>query len=243
MSIHQSEVQNILLRALPARDFEKLAPMLDRVHLNLRAKLVEEGRLLTHVYFPESGVCSYLAVARDREVIEIGMFGREGMSDMVASLEDRAPLRIIVQGEGEAWCISAEAFIAASQDSLLFLKLMLRYQQALTVQAAHTALSHGSFTIVDRLARWLLMSQDRLGDTLPLVHEFLAMMLAVRRAGVTEALHVLEGEHAIHASRGLIVIRDRDTLMEMAQGGYGAPEAEYERLIGSPVRGRTSEPK
>jgi len=109
---------------------------------------------------------------------------------------------------------------------------MLRYQQWMTIQVAHTALSHGSFTIAERLARWLLMSQDRTGSTLPLVHEFLAMMLAVRRAGVTEALHILEGEGAIRASRGRIEIRNRDLLIELAQGGYGAPEAAYEHLIG-----------
>jgi len=231
MSIRQSEVQNILLQRLASDDFDRMAPMLERVQLNIRAKLIEESRVLTHVYFPESGLCSVLAVARDREVIEVGLFGRDGMTDMVASLEDRAPLRIIVQGEGEAWRISAEDFIAATGESLTFMKLMLRYQQALMTQAAHTALSHGSFTIVERLARWLLMTQDRMGDTLPLVHEFLAMMLAVRRAGVTEALHVLEGEGAIRASRGRIQIKDRDLLIDLAQGGYGTSEAEYERLI------------
>jgi len=231
MSVRQSEVQNILLQRLSADDFDRMAPRLERVHLNVRAKLIEENRVLTDVYFPESGICSCLAVAPHREVIEVGLFGRDGMTDMVACLEDRAPLRIIVQGEGEAWRISAEDFIAASNESLTFIKLMLRYQQAMTVQAAHTALSHGSFTIVERLARWLLMMQDRMGDTLPLVHEFLAMMLAVRRAGVTEALHVLEGEGAIRANRGRIQIKDRDLLIEMAQGGYGSSEAQFERLI------------
>jgi CRP-like cAMP-binding protein len=109
----------------------------------------------------------------------------------------------------------------------------LRYVEAFQVQVAHTALSHGSYTIEERLARWLLMCHDRLdGDDLPLVHEFLALMLGVRRSGVTLALQILEGAGVIHAKRGLITVHDRAKLQEIAGGSYGVPEVEYRRLIG-----------
>jgi hypothetical protein len=101
------------------------------------------------------------------------------------------------------------------------------------VQVAYTALSHGSYTIEERLARWLLMCHDRVdGDDLPLVHEFLSMMLGVRRPGVTIAVQTLEATGIIKAKRGHIIVQDRARLEEVAGGSYGVPEAEYRRLFG-----------
>ena len=97
---------------------------------------------------------------------------------------------------------------------------------------AYTALAHGSFTIEERLARWLLMAFDRVERSdIPLVHDSIADMLSVRRAGVTHAIHALEGHGAIRATRGLIHLRDRETLVTLAAGSYGLPEREYERLM------------
>jgi CRP-like cAMP-binding protein len=111
---------------------------------------------------------------------------------------------------------------------------LLGYVEAFQVQVAHTALSHGSYTLEERLARWLLMCHDRLdGDDLPLVHEFLSLMLGVQRSGVTLALHMLEAGDMIRAKRGLITITDRGKLEDVAGGSYGVPEAEYRRLIGA----------
>lgn len=109
------------------------------------------------------------------------------------------------------------------------------------VQTSYTALSNAVHPIAERLARWLLMSDDRLDGDLPLTHEFLSIMLAVRRPSVTTALHVLEGNGFIRAARGSIVVRDRAALEEFAGDAYGVPEAEYERLIG-PLRGRVPVP-
>jgi DNA-binding FadR family transcriptional regulator len=101
---------------------------------------------------------------------------------------------------------------------------------------AHTALANGRHTLSQRLARWLLMSQDRLErNEIPLTHEFLSLMLGVRRPGVTEALHMLEGEHIIKAVRGSITILDREKLERVAADSYGVPEAAYARLIGEPA--------
>jgi hypothetical protein len=105
--------------------------------------------------------------------------------------------------------------------------------QFAAIELAHTALANGRYAIEARLARWLLMCHDRLdGDELYITHEFLSLMLGVRRAGVTEALIRLEAEKAIATLRGHVVVRDRARLLKLAGGCYGAPEAEYERLIG-----------
>jgi len=115
--------------------------------------------------------------------------------------------------------------------------LLLRYVHCSELQLAHSALANARYTMPQRLARWLLMCHDRLrDDDLSLTHEFLSLMLGVRRSGVTNEIHVLEGAHAIKASRGNIRIVDRQKLEEIAGGSYGIPEDEYERHIGFTIR-------
>jgi CRP-like cAMP-binding protein len=112
---------------------------------------------------------------------------------------------------------------------------MLRFVHAMTIQMANTALANSKVKVDARLARWLLMAHDRVdGDKIELTHEFLALMLGVRRAGVTEALQVLEDRKLIRNSRGKVIIRNRKRLEEAANGSYGVPEAEYARLMGEP---------
>jgi CRP-like cAMP-binding protein len=187
-----------------------------------------------HIYFPEHLVTSVVANTPDGRRIEIGIFGREGMSGTSLLLGvDRSPHETFVQVPGLAMRIEVDEFSRLIQQSATLHQLLLRYVQAFNVQVAHTALSHGAYPICARLARWLLMCHDRLdGNELHLVHEFLALMLGVRRSGVTEQIHVLEGLHAIKATRGRITILDRSKLLEAAGDCYGIPEAEYERLIG-----------
>jgi CRP-like cAMP-binding protein len=111
---------------------------------------------------------------------------------------------------------------------------LLHHAFSFQVQMSFTALANARHTIGERLARWLLMSEDRLGPQVDLTHEFLSLMLGVRRPGVTTALNELENQGVITAKRGSIVICDRNALLEAANGCYGAPEAEYERLFGTP---------
>jgi hypothetical protein len=112
-------------------------------------------------------------------------------------------------------------------------ELMLRYVHTCELQLAHTALAAAKCSMNERMARWLLMCQDRLeSDELPLTHEFLSLMLGVRRSGVTEQLHILEGMAAIRSTRCNVHVRNRQLLLEIAGGCYGTPEQEYERLIG-----------
>ncbi len=109
----------------------------------------------------------------------------------------------------------------------------MHYAQAFLIQTVQTALANGTAKIEERLSRWILMSHDRVGhNDLPLTHEFLSIMLAVRRPGVTDALHQLEGRGLIRATRGQITVVDRAGLIRVAEGSYGVPEAEYQRLLG-----------
>ena len=148
---------------------------------------------------------------------------------------DHTPHLTFMQVEGHGYRIASAHLTRAMEESRSLQALLLRYVQAFSIQVAATAASNGESGIGERLARWLLMSHDRIdGDELPLTHEFLSLMLAVRRAGVTEALHVLDGTGIIKARRGVITILDRERLEEKAGESYGVPEAEYEKLIPRP---------
>jgi CRP-like cAMP-binding protein len=229
----QAWIKNRLLRAMAPADFDLLRPHLDPVVLPRKLVLISPQRLIEHLYFPESGIASLTAGAPDEERIEIGLAGPEGMTGIpVLLFADRSPCEAFIQVPGHGFRIASAQMRAAIDGSATLNALLLRYVQATQVQLAYTALAHGSYNLVVRLARWLVMCQDRVGsDELPLVHEFIALMLGVRRAGVTETLHILEGGGMIKATRGQVTIRDRAKLVETASSSYGVPEAEYERLI------------
>ena len=137
-----------------------------------------------------------------------------------------------VQVAGEGRQISAQNLRAAMDRSRSMHGLFLKYVQAFMSQTAHTAIANARARLPERLARWILMAHDRVpGDRLGLTHEFLALMLAVRRAGVTEAVHDLQSRDLIETARGEIVVHDRKGLEKIAGGYYGVPEAEYRRLF------------
>jgi CRP-like cAMP-binding protein len=152
---------------------------------------------------------------------------------MAATGGDRSVNITLIQGAGAGFRIGADQLRTAMEDSKTLRLSLLRYAQMFAAQVTHTALSNGRATIEARLARWLLMAQDRFGQqTFPFTHRFLALMLRVGRPGVTDALHILEGRRLIKATRGLITITDRAGLEKHSGGMYGIPEAEYKRLIG-----------
>ena len=146
---------------------------------------------------------------------------------------DRAPHATFVQIPCRAVRLEAAAFVLAIRTSRALHDHLLLFAQAFSVQQAQTVLCNGHFKIDQRLARWILMAQDRADrEDLPLTHEFLSLMLGVRRAGVTNALAALEDTGAIKARRGGLSIRNRPRLVEQAGDGYGASEAEYARIMG-----------
>lgn len=225
------------MAALLPDDLALLQPHLEWVRLEKGDVLIRSGEPTYHAHFMASGLSSIIASSSDGNAVEVGLAGRDGMIGLSLLLDsDRTPHRIFMQVEGDAFRIGADALRDALDASPTLRRVMLRYVHAFQVQTAYTALSNAVHALEERLARWLLMSHDRQdGDTIPLTHEFMALMLGVRRPSVTIALHSLEGLGFIKATRGLVTIRNRSDLEEFAGSAYGTPEAEYERLIG-PLR-------
>ena len=215
-------------------DFGLLQPDLEPVTLALRHVLERPDRRVDAVYFPESGFASVVAVQADDTKVEVGLIGREGMSGLTIVLGDhRSPHSTYMQSPGRGQRIGAAKLRSAIQKSASLHCLLLKYVQVFMVQTAHTAISNARAKIERRLARWILMAHDRVdGDSLPLTHEFLSLMLGVRRAGVTEALHALATEKLIRSARSEIVVLNRKGLERRAGGSYGVPEAELRRLLG-----------
>jgi CRP-like cAMP-binding protein len=238
MTVSKSSVRNRLLRAMSPEDFARLAPHLEPVALNVRDVLVEPNRPIEHVYFVEAGLASVVAISPDNERLEIGHVGREGMTgEPIILLVDQTPHQTFIQVAGSGFRMRSEALTTAMEASSSLKALLLRWVQVLLIQTAQSALANGRYTIQERLARWLLMCHDRLdGNDLPLTHEFLALMLGVRRSGVTEALHVLEGVKIVKTSRGRVQILDREKLEEVASDSYGLTEVQYAKLIGIPLK-------
>ena len=230
----QSAVRNRLLSLMCAEDFDRLAPDLEAVSLSKGMPIAEFGAPIGHVYFPESGVASMVAVSPDGLEVEAGLSGRDGFTPTALLLgSDKAELRVHMQVEGEGWRIGKAPLLAAVEASSPLRNLLLRFVQCLTIQTGYTALSNAVHSVDRRLARWLLMCDDRTdGRDLPLTHEFLSIMLAVRRPSVTTAMHVLEGEGLIRSDRGCVIVRDRPGLERYAGDAYGRPEAAYRDLLG-----------
>jgi CRP-like cAMP-binding protein len=225
---------NKLLASLSTNDFDLLEPHLEPVTLGMRKSLEKPNKRIDAVYFPESGFASVVATQSSGKQVEVGLIGREGMTGLPIVLGNhRSPHATYIQASGKGQCIPATKLRDATRSSISLRDSLLKYVQAFGVQTTHTAISNAQSRIDIRLARWLLMAQDRIGgDELPLTHEFLSLMLAVRRAGVTDALNALRKLGLIAYQRGQITVRNRKGLERMAGEAYGTPEAEYRRLIG-----------
>ena len=224
--------RNRLLRALSADDLASLQPHLQTVSLERSKTLERANKKIEYLYFPSSGMASVVGgSASANKDVEIGITGYEGVTGLpVIYGDDRSPHETFMQISGEANRISAGKFRAAINASRTLQQLLLKYAQYFMIQTAHTAVANARGRLEQRLARWLLMAQDRAqSDNLPLTQEFLSLMLAVRRPGVTEAVHELTRKRLIAHQRGNLIIQDRDGLIETAAGFYGTPEREYER--------------
>lgn len=224
---------NRLLAALTADDLDLLDPHLESIALDIRRVLEAPNRPVRHVYFIQRGIASVVAGSGDDKQLEVGLVGCEGMTGLTVVLgDDRSPHATYVQVAGHGRRIAAGKLRQALAKSPSLRQLLLKFAHAFMIQTAHTAIANGRASLEERLARWILMAHDRVpSDTLPLTHEFLSIMLGVRRAGVTVALHGLEGRGLIKSRRGLIRLIDRDGLRAIAGSFYGTPEAELKRLM------------
>ncbi|MDB5641857.1 MAG: CarD family transcriptional regulator [Hyphomicrobiales bacterium] len=223
---------NQLLQKLTDEDWTKIKPFLKTVELQSREVLMEPDTEIRHVWFPLNCACSMIAVPDESNAIEVGMFGPEGMSNMVVRVGDRTFMRTQAFIAGQALRIDTIDFVAALATLPSLNELTLRYKEAFANQLAYGSAANGAFTIEQRLARWLLMAFDRASqERLPIVHDLIASVLSVRRSGVTTALHVIEGTGAVKATRGLITLRDRDKLEDIAGACYGYCERTFEFIM------------
>ena len=210
--------------------------MLERVKMTRGEVMHDIGALDDCIFFPEGGVISIVAEPEGALPTEVGMFGREGMSNLNAVLgSERNALKTLVQIDGHAAMrLDRHRFTARMEDSSDLRSVVLRYAQTMLMQVSYSAVSYAHFHMEARLARWLLMCCDRMNaDEMHLTHEFMSAMIGAQRSSVTVTLHMLEGVGAIRSTRGLVTITDRAKLRELAGNAYGEPEAEYRRLIGA----------
>lgn len=226
--------RNYLLARLSDADRDRLKPHLSPVSLTPRMPLVTPGDTIDRCYFFESGVASVISTTPDGRQAEIGIIGREGMVDVAAVMGGKStPLEVFMQMPGEAFAIPTGEVARLSDESRDFRRLLLGFAHSFLIQVSQTALATVTLNIQDRLARWLLMSCDRSeSDSFPITHEFLSLMLGVRRAGVTDALGTLAEARYIATTRGQITILDRLGLEERVGDSYGIPEANYRELVG-----------
>lgn len=226
-------MRNRLLNFLGAADRDLMTPYLTPVDLPVRTVIQPPNVPIEHAYFIERGLASLITIAGD-ERIEVGVFGVEGMVGLPLILgAGETPHEGIMQLTGSALRIGATDLRLCMEQSPSLTAALLRFVHVAMIQVSHTALANGRQTVEQRLARWLLMVHDRIdGDEIALTHEFLAVMLGVRRPGVTVALHILEGEHAVRSRRNSITVTDRGKLKAIAGPSYGASEAIYEKLFG-----------
>ncbi|WP_237478971.1 Crp/Fnr family transcriptional regulator [Lichenibacterium dinghuense] len=227
-----ASVRNRLLSMLTADDYNHLVPKLERVSLPAQTPIIRAHQPIEHVHFLESGIVTTVAHT-DAGRIEVGIIGREGVVGLPAILgADSAPYTSQVQAEGAALRIATSDLSAALASRPSIFRPLGLFAHTLMIQLAQTAYANATFTIEARLARWVLMTQDRTdGDDLAMTHGFLSAMLGVRRPGVTVATHVLEGVGAIRAVRGRIVVRNRERLIHIAGSAYQVAEAEYARVM------------
>ena len=223
-----------VLAVLSDADRALLRPALEPVPLTVRHVLHRAGEPIEHAYFVERGLVSIVGANKRNRRIEIGMVGFEGMTGVELVMgTDRGCNEALVQSAGSALRISRPALREVMAASRSLTDTLLRFVHAFMVQSCHTAIAGGRGKIDERLARGLLMWHDRVrDDEFFVTHEFLALLLGVRRQGVTVALHDLEGKGLIRSKRNTIRILDRGGLQRTANGFYGIPEEEYDRALG-----------
>lgn len=219
---------NRLLRALSRADLDLTSPHLVQTPLNVRDAFERPNKPIEEVCFPETSIASVIAVHPGGRRIEIGLIGCEGMTGSAILLgSDRTPHETYIQVAGEGYRLPVPKLRELIARSPTLRNVLLKFVQAFMVQTAHTAIANARGTLSQRLARWLLMAHDRV----PLTHEFLSLMMAVRRPGVTEALQSLEEAGHIQCARSRITVLDRKGIEKVAGAYYGVPETEYRRLM------------
>jgi len=222
-------ISNRLLAALPQKSQKDLRPYFTTVALEFGDVLYEAGDQIRHVYFPEDCLVSLLTTVDANRAAEVGLVGNEGMIGVPVALGiDVSPFLAVVQGAGTALCMKTADFRREFRKSAALQSVLFRFTHLLMIQVAQTAACNRFHVVTQRLARWLLMTRDRVhANEFVLTQEFLARMLGVRRVGVTEAASALQRLKLISYTRGNITIIDPRGLEATACGCYETVNALY----------------
>jgi CRP-like cAMP-binding protein len=225
---------NRLLSLLSDSDYERLRPHLSQVVFDYRKSLYEASRPIEHIYFPVDGLASLVITTADGASAEIGTIGSEGMVGLPVCLGDSvAPSSVYVQVPGTALRMDARIFRGELERSPALHLIMLRYAHAFFNQVAQSAACIHLHKVEQRCCRWLLMTRDRMpADDFLLTHEFLGMMLGVRRTTVTEVMGSLQKAGLIRYRRGHVTILDHEALRRRACECYDISRLEFDRLLG-----------
>ena len=232
---YQFPFRNGLLAALPPEDLARLRPSLRPVELPMDQILYPADGTVEAVLFVESGMVSLIATLEDGEQVEVGVVGREGLVGLSLALgDDRSLVEARVQQEGTALRLDAAALRDGMGESAALRGLLLRYASAFNTQVSLTAACNALHVVEQRLARWLLIAHDRAdGDEFPMTHEFLSMMLGVRRPSVSLAAALLQKAGLIRYARGRMEITDRPGLEAASCECYHTARREFARLLGT----------
>ena len=222
---------NRILASLPPREYQRLSAQLVPVSLKFGRVLYEPGKAIRHVYFPLTCLVSLLTAVDKRRTVEVGMVGSEGMAGMPFILGvGVSGVRAIVQGAGDALRMAAAPFRVEFDRNPALQQALYRYTYALMAQISQTAACNRFHDTEERLARWLLMTSDRVGSAkFPVTHEFLAHMLGLRRVGITEAASALKRRKLIDYTRGQLRILDMNGLKRASCSCYRIVKAVFER--------------
>ena len=232
--LQQDRRTNRLLSLLTDSDYERLRPHLSSVAFDYKRSLYEASRPIEHVYFPIEGVASLVITTADGSSAEVGTIGSEGFVGLPVCLGDReAPSSVYVQVPGTALSMDARVFRRELDRSPTLNLIMLRYAHAFFNQVAQSAACAHLHRVEQRCCRWLLMTRDRMptGNFL-LTHEFLGMMLGVRRTTVTDVMGSLQKAGLIRYRRGHVTILDHEALQQRSCECYDISKAEFDRLLG-----------
>lgn len=234
MSKSHNASENRLLAALPKEEYERLVANMEAVFLELKHSVYEPNEPIEYVYFVKNGVVSLLNVMEDGKEVEVATVGNEGMVGLPVFLgAEKIPGRAFSQVPGDALRMKADVFKDKVTPGTRLHDLLQRYTQALFNQIAQGTACNTLHSVEERMCRWLLMTQDRVGkDDFPLTQEFLGQMLGVRRPTVSIAASILQKAGLIRYSRGGITILDREGLEDSSCECYAIIKGEFDRLVG-----------
>ena len=231
-TIH-GETVNRLLATLPKKEYERLLPGLKRIPLNFGEVLYEPGDTIKHVYFPNDSIVSLLSAMPERSTLEVGMVGNEGFAGLAIFMGvNVSQTRALVQGAGSAMRMTSAAVRHEANHLGALHRLLHRYSHSLLTQVSQSVACNRFHSVEARLARWLLMTSDRLGlEEFRLTQDFMSNMLGVRREGVNKAAGALQTAKLIRYSRGKITILDRPGLEANSCECYAIIKAESDEYL------------